>query len=313
MILYLKKLWEIEGVVMENKDSNKTIKCDSCNAEFTEGTKFCTECGKPVENVSENNENLSEQDIICPKCQAEVSPGIKFCEECGTKIENIQISNQKTTCPKCYADVSPGTRFCEECGTKIDISTIPNQETTCPKCYAEIPPGTSFCIECGTKIGSSSNHTTCPKCYTEVEAGETFCTECGTSLTVKKNASSANINQELKRKRESSGRTIPPKDDTLDSVVESGKGLMKGLGGFINKAASEVDKNLNQSSKSGSSSNKNINAMIQKRREKKVEVPGFLVCDACGGYYELQPGEAADDFTNECECGGKLQHQMSIT
>ena len=70
-----------------DKDPNKTIKCNSCNAEFSEGTKFCTECGKLVENVSENDENLSDQNSTCPKCHAEISPGIKFCEECGTKID----------------------------------------------------------------------------------------------------------------------------------------------------------------------------------------------------------------------------------
>jgi predicted amidophosphoribosyltransferase len=302
----------IEGVVMENKESNRTIRCDSCNAEFSEGTKFCTECGKLVENDSEIDENLSEQNIVCPKCQAEVSPGIKFCEECGTKIENIPTSNNQTTCPKCYADIPPGTSFCEECGTKIDTLNNSNQETTCPKCYAEVPPGTSFCIECGTKIGSSSNHTTCPKCYTDVEPGETFCTECGTSLTVKKNASSANINQELKKKRESSSRNVPPIDETLGNVVKSGKGLMKGLGGFLDKAASGIDKNLNQSNKSESLSNKNINERIQKRREKEKVIPGFLVCDACGGYYELQAEEAPDDFSDECECGGNLEHKSKL-
>lgn len=30
----------------------------------------------------------------------------------------------------------------------------------------------------------------------------------------------------------------------------------------------------------------------------------YLVCDQCGGSYELQPGESPDDFTNKCECSG---------
>jgi len=230
---------------MENKGSNQTIICDSCNAEFSEENKFCTECGKPVENVSENDENPSDQKVICPKCHAEMAHGIKFCEECGTKIE------------------------------------------------------------------SQVNHTTCPKCYEEVAAGETFCTKCGTSLTMKKTASSANINQELKKQRESNGRNIPPSDETLDSVVKTGKGLMKGLGGFLDKATSGIDKNL-QSNKSGSSSNKNINERIKQRRPKEKIMPGFLVCNACGGYYELQPDEDPDDFSNECECGGKLEHKSKL-
>ncbi len=37
----------------------------------------------------------------------------------------------------------------------------------------------------------------------------------------------------------------------------------------------------------------------------------YLKCDKCGGYYELQEGESADDF-NSCECGGKLKEIESI-
>jgi len=33
---------------------------------------------------------------------------------------------------------------------------------------------------------------------------------------------------------------------------------------------------------------------------------GYLVCDKCGGYYELQSGESPEDF-DRCQCGGKLE------
>lgn len=35
---------------------------------------------------------------------------------------------------------------------------------------------------------------------------------------------------------------------------------------------------------------------------------GYLVCDKCKGYYTLQPGESPDDFSDKCECGGKLKY-----
>lgn len=38
----------------------------------------------------------------------------------------------------------------------------------------------------------------------------------------------------------------------------------------------------------------------------------YLVCDKCGGHYELQPGEKAENFDLKCECGGKLKHKESI-
>jgi ribosomal protein S27E len=34
---------------------------------------------------------------------------------------------------------------------------------------------------------------------------------------------------------------------------------------------------------------------------------GYLICDNCEGYYELQDGESPDDFEN-CQCGGNLKH-----
>ncbi len=296
---------------MEDKSSNKIIRCDGCNAELSEGIKFCTECGKLVEIVSENDENPSDK-VICPKCNAEMAHGIKFCEECGTKIEHIQTHNQETVCPKCYAKVLPGTRFCEDCGTKIPNNSVSNKEATCPKCFADVPPGINFCEECGTKIGSTNNLTTCPKCYTDVIAGELFCTQCGASLAIKKAGSNAHISQELSKLREKELRNPPSTDETIDSIVESGKGLMKGFGGFLDKAASELSENLNQSNRSNYVSNRNINENLKSRRKNEFTSPGYLVCDTCEGYYRLQPGEAPDDFTDECECGGKLKHQKTI-
>jgi hypothetical protein len=40
---------------------------------------------------------------------------------------------------------------------------------------------------------------------------------------------------------------------------------------------------------------------------------GYLVCDSCNGYYKLQIDESSDDFTSECECGGKLKYKEKLT
>jgi hypothetical protein len=42
------------------------------------------------------------------------------------------------------------------------------------------------------------------------------------------------------------------------------------------------------------------------------KINGYLVCNKCGAYYELKEGESPDDFTDECDCGGKLQHKKSL-
>lgn len=40
---------------------------------------------------------------------------------------------------------------------------------------------------------------------------------------------------------------------------------------------------------------------------------GYLVCDKCGGYYKLQPGESPENFGDQCECGGKLSYYTNFT
>ena len=37
----------------------------------------------------------------------------------------------------------------------------------------------------------------------------------------------------------------------------------------------------------------------------------YLVCEKCGGYYELQKGESLDKFS-ECQCGGSLTYVDSV-
>lgn len=53
-------------------------------------------------------------------------------------------------------------------------------------------------------------------------------------------------------------------------------------------------------------------------KELGLELPsqdeqgGYIACDKCGGYYQLQPGESPDDFSDTCECGGKLEFKETL-
>jgi hypothetical protein len=38
---------------------------------------------------------------------------------------------------------------------------------------------------------------------------------------------------------------------------------------------------------------------------------GYIICDKCGGYYELQDGESSEDF-DRCQCGGKLKYYETM-
>jgi len=51
-------------------------------------------------------------------------------------------------------------------------------------------------------------------------------------------------------------------------------------------------------------SNEEIAMRLRNKREGKSL--RYLVCDNCGGYYELQEDESWKDFNTQCECGGQL-------
>ena len=50
-----------------------------------------------------------------------------------------------------------------------------------------------------------------------------------------------------------------------------------------------------------------INQKLHNKREG-ITTNGYLVCDTCHSYYELQPGEKIQDFNLNCECGGTLEY-----
>ncbi len=38
---------------------------------------------------------------------------------------------------------------------------------------------------------------------------------------------------------------------------------------------------------------------------------GYIICEECGDFYELQPGEHPEDFSR-CHCGGKLRYERQM-
>lgn len=54
------------------------MKCPKCNSEVLPGTKFCTSCGAPLNDVPKP---------LCPSCGAEIPADAKFCVNCGFKVQ----------------------------------------------------------------------------------------------------------------------------------------------------------------------------------------------------------------------------------
>lgn len=171
----------------------------------------------------------------------------------------------------------------------------------CENCGTEVSSD-KFCTTCGKPIETtdsleSSDVSICPDCNSEIPPGKKFCTNCGKSLETGTDSGSSSTKNSINV------------DDSFNSLKESGKGLMKGMGGFLDKTAAKIDDSIN---KKESSNRESIDEALRKKGEKVETNQGYLVCDNCGGYYELQQGEQPDDFSDECECGGTLSHQASL-
>ena len=59
-------------------------------------------------------------------------------------------------------------------------------------------------------------------------------------------------------------------------------------------------------------SNQELQERLYEKRTSS-DIKGYLVCDTCKGSYELQPGEKPEDYSSECECGGKLTYNRDIS
>lgn len=55
-----------------------------------------------------------------------------------------------------------------------------------------------------------------------------------------------------------------------------------------------------------------IGNIIKRDSQATSKENGYLVCDNCGGYYELQEGESPEKFDLSCDCGGKIQYRRSL-
>jgi RNA polymerase subunit RPABC4/transcription elongation factor Spt4 len=93
------------------------MKCNNCNAEVTEGMKFCPECGNSIEQP---------QPQKCPQCSIDVAEGTKFCPNCGSPIG---IPKPKV-CSKCGTEIEEGEKFCSNCGTPTGSTSIPQSQVS---------------------------------------------------------------------------------------------------------------------------------------------------------------------------------------
>ena len=96
--------------------------CAKCGAENMEGSKFCANCGGPLQVQS------PALTIKCAKCGTENIPGSKFCVSCGSPMAQIPPLPQQipvNRCIKCGAENPMGSRFCVNCGNTLQPAVQP--------------------------------------------------------------------------------------------------------------------------------------------------------------------------------------------
>jgi hypothetical protein len=105
--------------------------------------------------------------------------------------------------------------------------------------------------------------------------------------------------------------TVPPKDQTKtrenDHVIEET--------GQPSYSTPEIYKENEEYY--GSPQNESIDSLILftssylEENRKRYDQNRYLVCNKCGGYYQLESDEDPEDFADECECGGSLELEYS--
>ena len=89
--------------------------CPYCGKALETGSKFCNNCGKPVDGNEEGNSVIQKVNI-CLGCGAENAVGAAFCGSCGCSLVKERIVYKCINCNTEY----PGTQnFCTKCGGRV--------------------------------------------------------------------------------------------------------------------------------------------------------------------------------------------------
>ena len=83
------------------------MKCSYCGSEIAGNAKFCTACGKCLEDIN-----------VCPKCNTQNDKSSKFCKACGTSLSGKMI------CKKCKNEISDNNMYCPNCGASCNDGLV---------------------------------------------------------------------------------------------------------------------------------------------------------------------------------------------
>ena len=107
-----------------SSEQHNEIRCPRCDHVNAEGTRFCNDCGLPIEG-------------LCPSCGTRNAAGTHFCGNCG--YDFVEASARK-----------PGTPTDLRSTEQPPSRAAPT--VACPRCHAVNEPGAVYCYSCGLPL-----------------------------------------------------------------------------------------------------------------------------------------------------------------
>ena len=148
------------GGLAQNINTNNMKKCQSCNSDMNDSTRFCPSCGHDTHSSGSQNTSLVDT-TTCAECSAEFSKDYKFCPKC---------SSPYNPCTFCGSDMKKDAASCPSCSKATP--------KPCPNCNMPIENESArFCPECGQSLFKK-----CGDCGTQINESSKFCYECGNKL-----------------------------------------------------------------------------------------------------------------------------------
>lgn len=134
------------------------ISCGFCGRDNDPGSRFCIDCGKPMDRSSArvgpayvpSPSGGQPQPVRVPSsagvmAAAPVVPAASLVP--GTRVSPAA----PVDCPRCAQPVQPGLPFCAHCGTRVVAEA---EQRACNSCGATYTEGVDmFCARCGNRVG----------------------------------------------------------------------------------------------------------------------------------------------------------------
>lgn len=116
------------------------MNCQNCGREAEQGSKFCVDCGSPLE-------------LRCPDCQSPFEAGSRFCSLCGRSLQDSVDTElagplRQSRVPKELLEHRQTATVVE-----VDPTSQPRQGFfSCPRCHQKNEFDAEYCFACGMPL-----------------------------------------------------------------------------------------------------------------------------------------------------------------